>query len=64
MKLKELSRLMKIKKKTQKIKKVVLHRGFKLYELLEIYTDQINKLRTRWKEKVKNLSKKLKILNI
>ena len=47
MKLKELSRLMKIKKKTQKIKKVVLHRGFKLYELLEIYTDQINKLRTR-----------------
>ena len=47
MKLKELSRLMKIKKKTQKIKKVVLHRGFKLYALLEIYTDQINKLRTR-----------------
>lgn len=55
---------MKIKKKTQKIKKVVLHRGFKLYALLEIYTDQISKLRTRWKEKVKNLSKKLKILNI
>ena len=60
MKLRELRRLIKIKKKNIKNRKPTLDRASKLHNtLLETYSDQFSKLRRGWLKKKKHKTKKL-----